>query len=150
MTAEFTLTLHSHDSRNSPSADFLDIHAAVACRSFTGQTAFSFSRRDFDSFLTDLAAVQATTRDSALLIGGWDDASERLRLRIAPAGAFGHFLATVRIADTGPRTDQWHRVETEFVATPAALADFVASLQQLAAKRHPGAARLAGDPDAIA
>lgn len=150
MTAEFLLTLHTYEANDPASGDFLDLRAAVTCRGFGGQTAFWYSRRDFDAFVADLAAVRNATRDAALLVGGWDDASERLRLRITAAGTFGHFLAAVRIANTGPRTDQWHRTETEFVCTPEAVADFLAALERLAANRAPDDAMLVGDPDAIA
>src|SRR4051812_12242175 len=101
MIAEFTLALNEYQANDPATGDFLDFRASVACRGFSGRTAFWFSRRDFDAFLIDLAGVRAATWDAALLVGGWEDASERLRLRITAAGVSGHFLAAIRIADTG-------------------------------------------------
>ena len=145
MTADFTLTLTSSDS-----SGFLNFRAEVACRGFSGRTAFSYSERDLAAFLAEARAVHLGTQNSAQMIGGWEDASERLRLRLTPAGPFGHFQASVRIADTGPRPDQWQRVDTEFVCPPEALAGFLTAIQRLAADRTPGSATLTGDPDAIA
>lgn len=153
MNATFTFTLRnceSNDTSNVATGDFLDVGVSVACRGFAGQTQFSVSRRDLDSFVADLSAVRQAQRDSAQLLGGWDDAEERLRLRITPAGRSGHFMARVRIANTGPRSDQWHRAETEFVCRPEDLSGFVTDLRQLVGGRSPGDAALSGDPDAIA
>jgi hypothetical protein len=130
--------------------DFLEARAAIVCRGFAGHTAFSIARRDLDAFATDLAGVCDARSDAALLLGGWDNREQRLRLEVTPAGPFGQFRAHVRIADAGPRTDQWQHVETEFVLTPDTVSAFMADLQQLIDGRKTGDAKLIGDPDAIA
>jgi hypothetical protein len=144
------LTVHDYQSNDATVGDFLDMRADVACRGFAGQTHFWVSRRDFDAFLADLAVVREARSELAQLLGGWDDVQERLRLLVTPAGVSGSFFARVRIAETGPRTDQWHRTETEFVVPPDALAEFHAGLQRLADQRARSEARLVGDSEAIA
>src|SRR5262249_28256291 len=111
MTADFTL---SKPSDSTVDADFVSLRASVACRGFSGLTAFTIARRDVDRFLVDATNLSTRATDSAQLLGGWDDAQERLRLRITRAGLSGQFTARVRIATTGPRDEQWNRVETEF------------------------------------
>ena len=101
VTADFKLSV---DQANDPtSAGFLDAQAAVDCRGFSGRTAFVISRRDVERFLEDIAKMRSTTSDSAQLLGGWDDAEERLRLKVTRAGLSDGFLARVRIAIAGPR-----------------------------------------------
>src|SRR5215470_16746600 len=147
MTADFTLSIPD----NSPGdADFVNMLATVACRGFSGRTGFTIARRDVDRFLADAANLSTKTSDSAQLLGGWDDAEERLCLRITRAGLSGQFTARVRIATTGPREDQWNRVETEFVCASAALATFLSELTGLAAQEGTANASLAGDAEAIA
>ena len=146
MTADFTISLPDTAADD---ADFVDLSASVDCRGFRGRTEFTISRRDVDRFLADATHLSDMSSDSAQLLGGWDDAEERLRLRITRAGVSGQFIARVRLATTGPREEQWNRVETEFICPPASLATFLTDLSQLVAQRAAGAS-LAGDADAIA
>jgi hypothetical protein len=130
-------------------ADFFGLHASVACRGFTGHTEFTVARRDVQRFLADAANLPSNASDSALLLGGWDHAEERLRLQIARAGLSGQFIARVRMATTGPRADQWNRIETEFIAPPMALTAFMQSLARLVADQGGPSASLTGDADAV-
>ena len=147
MTAELTLTSSQHAADD---ADFVNMLATVACRGFSGRTSFTIARRDVDRFLADAADLSTTTVHSAQLLGGWDDAEERLRLGITRAGVSGQLMARVRIATTGPREDQWNRVETEFVCAPAALASFLSDLAGLVTLERSASASLAGDAEATA
>ena len=149
MTADFRLTLSEYRA-NPASPDFLDVRADVACRGFSGQTGFSISRRDVDRFLGDIAGIRDMTGDLAQLLGGWDDSEERLRLRITRAGLSNGFLARVRIASTGPREDQWNRVETEFVCPLASMLAFELDLGRLLGEQKPGMVVLSGDAQTIA
>jgi hypothetical protein len=146
MTADFTLSLSSESDAD---ADFIDLNASVDCRGFSGRTEFTIARRDVDRFLADAANLSTQTSDTAQLLGGWDDAEERLRFRIARAGISDRFTASVRIAMTGPREEQWNRVETEFVCPPAAVSAFLADLGRLVAGTS-ARASLGGNSDAIA
>lgn len=145
--AEFTVSIPAGANGD---ADFVALGATVACRGFSGRTSFTISRRDVDRFLADAANLASTSSDNAQLLGGWDDAEERLRLRVTRAGVSGQFIARVRIATTGPREDQWNRVETEFVCPPAALVAFLGDLTRLVARRELASACLSGDADVIA
>jgi hypothetical protein len=147
--AELVLAIAARDDRGASTGTFLDIRASVSCRGFTGETAFCLATRDLAAFSADVAALGTGHVHSATLLGGWDMNEERLRLRVAPAGRSGRFTASVRIATNGPRTDQWQRVETDFVCQPAALRTFLTALEQLAGDGTPGRAALIGDPDAI-
>lgn len=147
MTADFTLSLPDDLTTDT---EFVDLCASVACRGFSGRTDFTISRRDVDRFLADAANLSTKSSDTAQLLGGWDDAEERLRLRITRAGLSDRFIARVRIATTGPRDEQWNRVETEFVCPPAALAAFLTDLTRLVARTQTATASLAGDAEAIA
>jgi hypothetical protein len=147
MTADFTL---SRPDDSASDAEFVDLNASVACRGFSGRTAFTVARRDVERFLGDAANLSSQTSDTAQLLGGWDDAEERLRLRITRAGLSGQFTARVRIAMTGPREEQWNRVETEFVCPPVALQTFLGDLTRLVARADASKARLTGDAEAIA
>lgn len=154
MTADFTtadFTLSVHEDRRAPAAseEFLDLQARVDCRGFSGRTTFTISRRDVDRFLADAANLSAKTSDAAQLLGGWDDAEERLRFKVTRAGLSGQFVARIRIATTGPR-DEWNRVETEFVCPPHALSAFLSDLSRLVGDRAGSAASLAGDSEASA
>jgi hypothetical protein len=147
MIADFTLSIPSSSTGD---ADFVSLLATVACRGFSGHTAFTIARRDIDRFLADASNLSTPAADSAQLLGGWDDSQERMRLRITRAGLSGQFTARVRIASTGPREDQWNRVETEFVCPPAALAAFLSDLTRLVARHETTTASLGGDSEAIA
>lgn len=149
MTADFRIALNEYEA-NPASSDFLDVRAEVACRGFSGQTGFWISRRDLDRFLGDIAGIRELTSDSARLLGGWDDAEERLRLEITRAGPSNGFLARVRIATTGPRGDQWNRVETEFICPLESMLAFELDLGRLVGERKPGRVVLSGDAQAIA
>jgi len=149
VTADFSLTVGQYQA-NPGSADFLDVRAAVACRGFSGETGFSISRRDVDRFLGDIASIRDLTGHSAQLLGGWDDSEERLRLKITRAGLSNGFVARVRIATTGPRGDEWNRVETEFVCPLESMLAFELDLGRLVGEQKPGMVVLSGDAEAIA
>src|SRR5205085_2738787 len=131
-------------------ADFVGLRASVACRGFSGHTEFTIARRDVRRFLADVATLRSNASDAALLVGGWDRAEQRLRLEIVRAGLSGQFVARVRIAATGPRGDQWNRVETEFITPPQALTAFLDSLARLTTHSESADASLMGDADMIA
>ena len=88
--------------------------------------------------------------DSAQLLGGWDDAEERLRLEVTRAGRSDGFLARVRIATAAPDADQWNRVETEFICPRESMQAFQADLAALVGERKQGMVVLSGDAQAIA
>jgi hypothetical protein len=112
------------------SQDFLDATVGVSCRGFAGATRFTIARRDLAAFAGDVVRLRRGETDAAQLVGGWDAAEERLRLVVTRAGQTNAFAIRVRVANTGPRTDQWDRVETQFVSTldaVTALADALAA-----------------------
>ena len=110
------------------SQDFLDATVGVSCRGFSGASRFTIARRDLAAFSLDVTALTHGDADLAQLLGGWDAAAERLRLRITRAGTTGSFAVSVRIANTGPRGDQWDRVETQFICAGEALSSFADTL----------------------
>ena len=131
-------------------ADFLALRAEVRCRGFSGQTAFVAARRDINLFVADAAALSSKSSDSALFLGGWDKGDQPpLRLQVARAGLSERFVARIRISTSGPRTDQWNRVETDFIAAPIELNAFLDGLRALADAAQTTAS-LIGDPDDIA
>jgi len=144
--AELSIGVSDHSASD---ADFLALRAEVRCRGFNGQTTFTMARRDIDLFVDDATALTTNARDSALFLGGWEKADQPMRLELARAGLSGRFVARVRIAASGPRSDQWNRVETDFIAAPAEFNAFLEGLRGLAATSQP-AASLVGDADDIA
>ena len=102
MTADFTLSSTTIGPRRRPD-EFLDLNARVACRGFGGRTMFAISRRDVDRFLADAAKLPSKTSDTAQLLGGWDDAEERLAPPDHPRGADGAVLGPRPNRDTGPQ-----------------------------------------------
>jgi hypothetical protein len=120
---------------------FVDATADVSCRGFGGHTRFTIARRDLDAFSRDVAALARGEADVAQLIGGWDAATERLRLSVTRAGTTSAFTARVRVADREPVADQWDRAETQFVCAGDALDAFVEALRVSGT----GEARLSGD-----
>jgi hypothetical protein len=141
VTASFSLSLQPDEQSDVASSDFLELRVAVTCRGFAGQT---------ECTIAEIVELREARCDVAQLLGGWEEAQERLRLRITPAGRSGQFTARVRMADTGPRTDQWHSVETEFVCPPDDLFAFSIGVQGIIDRRAPGDAKLVGDAEAIA
>ena len=129
-------------------ADFLALRAEVNCRGFSGRTAFIAARRDIALFIADAASLSSSNSDSALLLGGWEKAEQPLRLQLTRAGLSGQFIARVRVATNGPRTDQWNRVETDFVAPADAFTAFVEGLGRVSSGAATSAT-LTGDADAI-
>ena len=125
------------------SDDFVDVTAGVSCRGFSGATRFTVARRDLAAFATEVAALRRGEADLAQLIGGWDRAEERLRLRVTRAGTTGSCAIRVRVASPGARTDQWDRAETQFVCSAEAVAAFADALASGAAN----SAQLVGDAD---
>lgn len=142
MAAAFTLTSNDELPDN---AAFFGVGANVACRGFSGHTSFVVARRDVLSFLAAAADLQSGVGDSAQLLGGWDAAEERLRLRIARDGLSARYVVRVRLAGPVPSDGQWDRVETEFVTAPRALAVFLSDLAQLVAQRESRSASLTDD-----
>jgi hypothetical protein len=112
----------------SASHDFVDATVGVSCRGFSGASRFTIARRDLAAFSRDVAALTQGDADVAQLLGGWDTAAERLRLRVTRAGTTGSFAVSIGIANTGPRNDQWDRVETQFVCAGDAVTSFADAL----------------------
>jgi hypothetical protein len=143
--AELSLGVNQHGTSDS---DFLALYAEVDCRGFSGITQFVSARRDLKLFAIEASALATNTADSALLLGGFEKAEQPLRLHLTRAGRSGHFTARVRIATSGPRSDQWNRVETEFIVPPEAFSHFIDALGRLA-DGHATLSTLTGDVDAI-
>ena len=144
--AELSIGVSDH-AQSDP--DFLALRAEVRCRGFSGRTTFTMARRDIHLFVSDANALTTNAADSALFLGGWEKADQPLRLELARAGLSGRFVARVRMAATGPRPDQWNRVETDFIAPPEAFTAFLDGLRDLAASSRPDVT-LIGDADDIA
>jgi hypothetical protein len=128
------------------SDDFVDVTAVVSCRGFSGATRFAIARRDLAAFAAEVAALRRRKADLAQLIGGWDTAEERLRLRVTRAGTIDSCLIRVRVASPGARTDQWDRAETQFVCSADAVTTFAEGLTSGAAN----SAQLLGDAESTA
>jgi hypothetical protein len=128
------------------SDDFVDVTAGVSCRGFAGATRFTTARRDLAAFSADIAALRTQKTDVAQLIGGWDTAEERLRLRVTRAGTTDSCAIRVRVASPGARTDQWDRAETEFLCSADAVTAFADALTSGAAN----SAQLLGDAESTA
>ena len=145
--AELSIGVSDHAASD---ADFLALRAEVRCRGFCGHTAFTMARRDINLFVADAAGLSANSTDSALFLGGWDKGDQPpLRLQLARAGLSERFVARIRMSMSGPRTDQWNRVETDFIAAPSEFNAFLDGLRGLAEAAQT-IASLVGDPDAIA
>lgn len=112
------------------SQDFLDATVGLSCRGFAGATRFTIARRDLAAFAREVAALRRGESDAARLVAGWDAAQERLRLHVTRAGTTGRCAIRVRVASAagGPKSDQWDRVETEFLSTAQAAAAFADAL----------------------
>jgi hypothetical protein len=145
-TAELSIGVSEHAATD---ADFLALRADVRCRGFSGVTLFVMARRDINLFAADAGALMTHSSDSALLLGGFEKADQPLRLQLTRAGLSGKFVARVRIATNGPRSDQWNRVETEFIAPADAFKAFVDGLRALANSANTNAV-LIGDADDVA
>jgi hypothetical protein len=128
------------------SEGFVDVTAGVSCRGFSGATRFTIARRDLAAFAAEVAALRRRETDIAQLIGGWDTAEERLRLRVTRAGTTDSCAIRVRVASPGARTDQWDRAETQFVCSADAVAGFVDALTSGTAN----SALLVGDAESTA
>ena len=128
------------------SEDFVDVTAGVSCRGFAGATRFTIARRDLSAFAEEVAALRRREADVAQLIGGWDTAEERFRLRVTRAGTTDSCAIRVRVASPGARTDQWDRAETQFVCPAAAATAFAEAL----AAGGGNSVQLVGDADSTA
>lgn len=119
------------------SQDFLDATVGVSCRGFVGATRFTIARRDLAAFAREVAALQSGQGDAARLVGGWDAAQERLRVHVTRAGTTGLCAIRVRVASAagGPKTDQWDRVETEFLCAAEAAGAFADALAAASSTR---------------
>jgi hypothetical protein len=126
--------------------DFVDATAGVSCRGFAGATRFMIARRDLAAFAADVAALRNGNADQAQLIGGWDAASERLRLQVTRAGNTDACAIRVRVANPGARTDQWDRAETQFVCSGDAVTAFAEGLTS----RGGNSVQLVGDAESMA
>ena len=115
---------------DSPGAsdDFVDVTAGVSCRGFSGATRFAIARRDLSTFAADVAALRRADADQAQLLGGWEAASERVRLQVTRAGTGDACTVRVRVASPGARTDQWDRAETQFVCAADSVTAFAEAL----------------------
>lgn len=131
--------------RQSASEDFVDVSAGVSCRGFAGATRFTIARRDLAAFAADVAALRRRDADQAQLIGGWDAASERLRLQVTRAGTTDLCAIRLRVASPGARTDQWDRAETQFVCPAEAVTAFANALAS--GERTSNSAQLIGDAE---
>ena len=133
---------------NGPGAsdDFVDVTAGVSCRGFAGAARFTIARRDLSAFAADVAALRRREADLAQLIGGWDTAEERLRLRVTRAGTTDSCAIRVRVASPGARSDQWDRAETQFVCSSDAVTAFADALRS----RTANSAQLLGDAESTA
>ena len=145
-TAELSIGVSEHAESD---AEFLALRADVRCRGFCGRTFFTMARRDIDLFVADAAGLPTKSRDSALFLGGWEKTEQPMRLELARAGLSDRFVARVRIAANGPRSDQWNRVETDFIAPADGFREFLDSLTGLA-RATETIANLVGDADDIA
>jgi hypothetical protein len=141
--AEFTFRFVIDGSVESQ--DFLDATVGVSCRGYCGATRFTIARRDLAAFAGDVDALRRGERDAAQLVAGWDAAQERLRFVVTRAGTTASCAIRVRVASTGPRTDQWDRVETQFVSALDAVTAFAQALTSGA-----NSAELLGDEDSTA
>jgi hypothetical protein len=128
------------------SNDFVDVTAGVSCRGFAGVTRFTIARRDLAAFVAEVAALRRRDADLAQLIGGWDTAEERFRLRVTRAGTTDACSIRVRVASPGARTDQWDRAETQFVCS----ADAVTAFAEALTSDTPNSVQLAGDAESVA
>lgn len=136
------LAIEARSTDEAAGAQFVELLAAVSCRAFAGGTRFTIARRDLAAYSNEVSAFADGSADSAQLVGGWDAAHERLRIRAVRAGSTGLVAVAIRVADTGARADQWHRVETQFVCTMAALSEFSEALARL---DPPNVVSLTGD-----
>ncbi|HEY2165449.1 MAG TPA: hypothetical protein VGH04_15735 [Gemmatimonadaceae bacterium] len=128
------------------SNDFVDVTAGVSCRGFAGATRFTIARRDLATFAAEIAALRRREADLAQLIGGWDTAEERFRLRVTRAGTTDSCAIRVRVASPGARTDQWDRAETQFICSAGAVTAFADAL----ASDTSNSVQLAGDAESAA
>jgi hypothetical protein len=144
--AQLTIAVSDHASSD---AGFVALTAVVACRGFAGRTQFVSALRDLHLFVEEATDLAANVTSAALLLGGWDNSEQPLRLQLAHAGLSRAFSASIRIATNGPRSDQWNRVETEFVVAPERLTAFLSELHDLASEAA-NSATLMGDANAIA
>ena len=128
------------------SDDFVDVTAGVSCRGFSGATRFTIARRDLAAFAAEVAALRRRDADLAQLIGGWETAEERLRLRVTRAGTTDSCAIRVCVASPGARTDQWDRAETQFVCSADAVTNFADALTS----GEGNSAQLVGDAESTA
>jgi hypothetical protein len=149
LNAAFTLRLVAEPSADA-SSDFLDAAAEVSSRDFAGRTRFTIARRDIAAFAADVNALQRHDIDLAQLLGGWDAAEERLRLRLTRAGTTELYTVRARVADTVPGSGHWDRVETQFVCTARALSEFLGVVERIASAGTTVEATLPGDSDPVA
>ena len=145
--ADFTLRVSDELTAD---ADFIGVRASVTSRGFSGLTTFTIARRDIQRFLTDAASVRDSDAKLAVLLGGWNDLEEYLRVQIAPTRATRQFVVRVRMATPGLRADHWSRVDTEFVAEAAGLTTFLEELTRFATSDGAASASLQGVAETIA
>ncbi len=145
--AELTLRVDESLVRD---VDFVGVRADVQCRGFSGHTSFTIARRDLHRFMSDAAGLASDASDLASLRGGWNDVEDHLRLELARTRRAGPFVARIRLATTGPRADQWNRVQTEFVVPASAIGTFVDALSRLVTDERAPHASLVGDAEVVA
>ena len=147
-TSPAAFTLHVSDLLTTD-ADFIGVRAGVDSRGFSGLTTFTIARRDMQRFLADAGNVRDGSAELVVLLGGWNDREENLRLQIARTRAAGQFVVRVRMATPGLRADHWSRVDTEFVVDRAGLTDFLDALTRFATTEGVASASLRGMAESI-
>lgn len=135
--------------RDAADTDFARVEAEVGCNAFAGRTAFVLARRDLAAFVADARALPAGHADSAQLLGGWEAAQERLRLRLTRSGG-DRVTARVGVAEPGGAGDHWRRLDVQFVCSADAVERFLDRLHALDDGTVELDASLEGEPDAAA
>jgi len=148
-TSAADFTLHLNDSLTTD-ADFIGVRASVDARGFSGLTTFTIARRDVQRFLVDASNVLDGSAELAVLLGGWNDREEYLRLQLARTRTGIEFVVRVRMATPGLRADHWSRVDTEFVVEGDALAAFLDAVARFATTDSVASASLRGVAEVIA
>ena len=143
---EFTLALSEYERNEADKGDYLSMHATVSAFGFAGVADVWLTLRDFVSFVEALDQLDTTLRGEANLVCGWGT-QEELNLRIQPHGHSGRLLVRSELSAHGPREDQFHTVNVEFVALPNALTDFRRDLRRFLAADYDVVCVMRGEPD---
>jgi hypothetical protein len=147
-TSPADFTLRESDTLTTD-ADFIGVRASVDSRGFSGLTTFTIARRDVERVLVDAGKVLDGSAELAVLLGGWNDLEEYLRLQIARTRTSDQFVVRVRMATPGLRGDHWSRVDTEFVVDRGGLVGFLDALARFATRDGVASASLRGIAETI-